>query len=98
MALVFNSKEFLKEIITDFQSLLAFMDKKFGKNYTYGLMFTASSSFVVKETLTLEGTMMYYFILLTNRPYPSGEPTQEDIKYINAVWDGLGYPEKKILQ
>jgi len=97
MALVFNSKEFLKEIITDFQSLLAFMDKKFGKNFTYGLLFTGSSSHIVNETLTLEGTMMYYFILLTKRAYPSGEPTLEDIKYINAVWDGLGYPEKKIL-
>ena len=38
-----------------------------------------------------------YFILLTKRAYPSGEPTLEDIKYINAIWDGLGYPEKKIL-
>ena len=38
MALVFNSKNFVKEIITDFQALLAFMDKKFGKKYTYGLM------------------------------------------------------------
>jgi hypothetical protein len=97
MALVFNSKNFLTEIITDFQALLAFMDKKFGKKYAYGLLYEADVSHVVKETLTLEGTMIYYFILLTKRAYPTGTPTSEDIKYINAVWDGLGYPEKKLV-
>jgi hypothetical protein len=39
--------------------------------------------------------MMFYFIKLTGRPYPT-VPTTEDIKYINAIWDTLGYPEKKI--
>jgi hypothetical protein len=38
---------------------------------------------------------MFYFIKLTKRPYPK-VPTNEDIKYINAIWDTFGYPEKKL--
>jgi len=95
MASIFNEKQFLIEVITDFQSLLAFMDIKFGHKYAFGLMYSAASSHVEENVLTLEGTMMYFFIRLTKRPYPK-IPTSEDIKYINAIWDGLGHPEKKI--
>jgi hypothetical protein len=95
MALVFSEKDFLNEIITDFQALLSFMDVKFGKKYTFGLMYGGSSRREEKQYLNLQGTMMFYFIRLTKRPYPTN-PTSEDIKYINAIWDGLGYPENKI--
>jgi hypothetical protein len=94
MALIFDEKKFLLEVITDFQALLSFMDVKFGKSYTFGLIFGGSSSVVEKSVLTLEGTMMLYFVLITKRPFPK-VPTAQDITYINAIWDGLGYPEKK---
>ena len=71
------------------------MDVRFGKRYTYGLMYAASASQLETNTLTLQGTMLYYFIRLTNRPYPT-IPTSDDIVYINAIWDTLGYPEKKL--
>jgi hypothetical protein len=58
-------------------------------------MYTASASQLETNTLTLHGTMIYYFIRLTNRPYPT-TPTSDDIVYINAIWDTLGYPEKKL--
>ena len=90
-----NEKDFLIEIITDFQALLSFMDNTFGKKYSFGLMYTATSTHVEKQILTLEGTMMFYFIKLTGRPYPK-IPTNDDIKYINAIWDTFGYPEKKL--
>ena len=96
MALVFNAKQFTIDVITDLQALLAFMDIKFGKKYTYGMRYDASGSHTTKESLTLEGTLIYYFVLLTKRPYPTGSPTVDDIKYINAIWDALGYPEKKL--
>ncbi len=96
MALNFNAKQFTIDVITDLQSLLAFMDIKFGKKYTYGLTYSATTGHTTKETLTLEGTLMYYFVLLTKRPYPTGPPTTDDIKYINAIWDALGHPEKKL--
>jgi hypothetical protein len=96
MALIFNPKQFTIDVITDLQSLLSFMDIKFGKRYTYGLRYDASGSHTTKESLTLEGTLMYYFILLTKRPYPTGPLTADDIKYINAIWDALGHPEKKL--
>jgi len=96
MALVFNAKQFTIDVITDLQALLSFMDIKFGKRYAYAIRYDASASHTTKETLTLEGTLMYYFILLTKRPYPTGSPTVDDIKYINAIWDALGYPEKKL--
>jgi len=95
MTSTFNEKDFLIEIITDFQALLSFMDIKFGKKYTFGLLYTATSTREERQTLTLEGTMMLYFIKLTKRPYPT-VPTNEDIKYINAIWDTFGYPEKKL--
>ena len=95
MASIFDEKKFLLEVITDFQALLSFMDVHFGKSYTFGLVFGASSSVVEKTTLTLEGTMMLYFVLITKRSFPT-TPTAQDISYINAIWDGLGYPEKKI--
>lgn len=95
MALVFSSKNFLREVITDFQALLSFMDTRFGKRYAYGLIYSASASQVEDNMLSLQGTMMYYFIRLTNRPYPT-EPTPDDIVYINAIWDTLGHPEKKL--
>lgn len=95
MALLFNAKQFTIDVITDLQALLAFMDTKFGHRYEYGLMYFGSSSYTVNEELTLEGTMIYFFIRLTKRPYPE-TPTPEDIKYINAIWDTLGYPEKKL--
>lgn len=96
MARVFKSKQFVKDVITDFQALLSFMDKKFGHRYDYGLVFAASASQVEANTLTLYGTLMLYFVHLTKRPYPTGTPTAEDIKYINAIWHALGHPEKKL--
>jgi hypothetical protein len=39
--------------------------------------------------------MIYFFIRLTKRAYPD-TPTPDDIKYINAIWDTLGHPEKKL--
>ena len=95
MALVFSSKKFLREVITDFQALLSFMDTRFGKRYAYGLSYSASASQIEDNILSLEGTMMYYFIRLTNRRYPT-VPTPDDIMYINAIWDTLGHPEKKL--
>lgn len=95
MALLFNAKQFTIDVITDLQALLAFMDTKFGHRYAYGLVYLAVSGHTTKESLTLEGTMVYFFIRLTNRPYPE-VPTAEDIKYINAIWDTLGHPEKKL--
>jgi hypothetical protein len=95
MALLFNAKKFTIDVITDLQALLAFMDTKFGHRYDYGLKYFGSSSYTVNEELTLEGTMIYFFVRLTKRPYPE-VPTADDIKYINAIWDTLGYPEKKL--
>jgi hypothetical protein len=95
MASIFDEKKFLLEVITDFQALLSFMDVRFGRAYTFGLIYNASSKVVEQTTLTLEGTMMLYFVLITKRPFPS-TPTAQDISYINAIWEGLGYPEKKI--
>jgi len=95
MALNFNVKKFTIDVITDLQALLAFMDMKFGHKYAYGLRYEASGSHTTKESLTLEGTLIYYFVLLTKRPYPN-TPTADDIKYINAIWDALGHPEKKL--
>jgi hypothetical protein len=95
MTSILNEKNFLIEIITDFQGLLSFMDIKFGQKYAFGLMYNAASTHEEKQYLTLEGTMMLYFIKLTKRPYPK-IPTNEDIKYINAIWDTFGYPEKKL--
>jgi hypothetical protein len=95
MARVFSSKKFLREVITDFQALLSFMDVRFGRRYAYGISYSASAGQVEKNMLTIRGTMIYFFIRLTNRPYPT-TPTSEDIKYINAIWDTLGYPEKKL--
>jgi len=95
MALIFNSKKITSEVITDLEALLAFMDMKFGHKYAYGLMYTGSAGMTVKETLTQHGTLIYFFVLLTKRPYPE-TPTAEDIKYINAIWDGLGHPENKL--
>jgi len=95
MALLFNAKKFTIDVITDLQALLAFMDTKFGKRYAYGLVYPAVAGQTTKESLTLEGTMIYYFIRLTKRPYPE-VPTAEDIEYINAIWDTLGHPEKKL--
>jgi hypothetical protein len=96
MAFIFNSKKFTLEIIDNFQALLSFMDTKFGKRYMYGLSFTASVGQSTKETLTLRGTMIFFFINLTKRPYPTGTPTAEDIVYINAIWDALKHPENKL--
>jgi hypothetical protein len=95
MTSIFNEKDFLIEIITDFQALLSFMDIKFGQKYAFGLLYLATSTQEEKRMLTLEGTMMLYFIKITKRPYPT-VPTNEDILYINAIWDGFGYPEKKL--
>lgn len=95
MASIFDEKKFLLEVITDFQALLSFMDVRFGKSYTFGLIYNASSKVVEKTTLTLEGTMMLYFVAITKRAFPK-IPTAKDIIYINAIWDGLGYPENKI--
>jgi hypothetical protein len=96
MALIFNPKQFTIDVITDLQALLAFMDIKFGKRYAYGIRYDATSGHTTKESLTLEGSLLFYFVLLTKRPYPTGPPTADDIKYINAIWDALGHPEKKL--
>lgn len=64
------------------------MDKTFGHRCDYGLVYAASANQIEGNTLTLYGTLML--------SYPTETPTVEDIKYINAIWDGLGHPEKKL--
>lgn len=96
MALIFSAKQFTIDVITDLQALLSFSSTKFGHQYNYGLVFEGAVGLTVEETLSLEGTLIYFFVLLTKRPYPTSTPTAEDIKYINAIWDTLGYPEKKL--
>jgi len=43
MASIFDEKKFLLEVITDFQALLSFMDVRFGRAYTFGLLFGDTS-------------------------------------------------------
>jgi hypothetical protein len=45
--------------------------------------------------LTVDGYVIYLYKTVFKEPYPS-DPTPEQIEKINAIWEALGQPEKKI--
>lgn len=86
---------FVISIIDSIQKLLIYTNAG-----TYGDIY-ASIVFIdkIKQKevikLTLEGYIVYVYKTAFKEPYPLN-PTLEQIGKINAIWEALGHPEKKI--
>lgn len=69
---------------------------KFGGGVYAPLIFQSRTE--QSETIQLddEGFMIYIYVKAFNESFPSGSKTVEQIQRINAIWDALNKPERKI--
>lgn len=69
---------------------------KFGGGVYAPLVFQSRAE--QQETITLddEGFMVYIYVKAFKESFPSGDKTSEQIQRINAIWDALNKPERKI--
>jgi hypothetical protein len=89
--------KFVISIIDSLQKMLAFMNPgKFGGGVYTPMIFQSRAD--QKETITLDddGFMIYIYVKAFNESFPTEEPTPEQIERINAIWDALNKPERKI--
>lgn len=96
MDLVYE-KTFLRTMISNFAKILAFGDPGyFGKMRSLTVR-RGTSEFLETISLTLQGTMAYYYIFIYREAFPTS-PTPEQQDNINKIWVAMGHPENVVLQ
>lgn len=89
--------KFVIDIIDSISKLLAYVNPgKFGQIVLNYIAFQSKAE--QKETIKLspEGYMIYVYKTAFKEPYPKENLTLLQKQRINAIWDALGHPEKKI--
>lgn len=89
-----NECKFVIEMIDSFEKLLKYNLPTYG-SITSALLYKSSVGSHSKATVTIEGYVSYIYFINYNEKYPEF-PTPEQKEKINAIWDALGHPEKKL--
>jgi hypothetical protein len=89
--------KFVISIVDSLQKMLAFMHPgKFGGGVYTPMVFQSITA--QQETITLDdyGFMIFIYVKAFKEDFPKDDPTPEQIERINAIWDALNKPERKI--
>lgn len=88
--------KFVIDIIDNIKKLLAFVKPgKFGQIVLQYLAFQSKAEQKEKIKLSLEGYVIVLYRKAFKESYPE-YPTPSQKERINAIWDALGHPEKKL--
>lgn len=88
--------KFVIEIIDSLKKLLAYVNPgKFGQMVLNFIVFQSKAEQKDSIKLDLVGYMMLIYKRAFKESFPTN-PTPEQKEKINAIWDALGHPEKKI--
>lgn len=68
---------------------------KFGELYA-SIVFQEKAEQAQTITLDETGYMMFIYVKAFKEAFPKEPYTADQIEKINAIWDALGIPEKKI--
>lgn len=89
-------KTFLREMISDFARILAFnAPGYFGELYSEKV-WKGSSGMEETVSLTLQGTIAYYYIYIYKEAYPTN-PTPAQQANINKLWVEMSHPENVVI-
>lgn len=87
---------FVKEVIDSLNKFLAFMTPDyFGSRVVANIMIPTEANLKEIKTLTLEGTMMAYYIMAFKEAFPTN-PDSLQVTKINQIWQAMGYPQNII--
>ena len=76
--------------------MLAYVNTgKFGNIVLSYIVFESKAEQTETIKLDLNGYVIYIYIKAFNEKFPK-DPTPEQKEKINAIWDAIGHPEKKI--
>ena len=95
----FPEKEckFVLDIVDSLSKLLAFVNPgKFGEIVLNFIAFSGKAQQKETVNLDLDGYVIYIYKKAFKEHFPTENRTQEQIDKINAIWDAIGHPEKKI--
>ena len=67
----------------------------FGNRLVSNIVIPTEASLKEIKTLTLEGTMMAYYIMAFKETFPTN-PDPLQITKINQIWQAMGYPQNII--
>lgn len=88
--------KFVIDIIDGLNNLLKYNLSTYGALVS-ALVYKNTAGQVSDVTLTLDGVIAAAYYVKYNEPYPLyGVKSQLQITRINALWDAIGHPEKKI--
>lgn len=89
--------KFVIDIVDSIQKLLAYVNPgKFGEIILNYIVFQSKVEQTDRIKLSLEGYVIYLYKTAFKETYPHDNPTPLQIERINAIWEALGHPEKKI--
>ncbi len=95
----FPEKEckFVLDIVDSISKLLAYVNPgKFGEIVLKYIAFETKAQQTETVKLDLDGYVIYIYKKAFKKPFPTENRTPEQIEEINAIWDAIGHPEKKI--
>jgi hypothetical protein len=88
--------KFVIEMIDTIKKLLKYVNPgKFGQIVLNFIAFQSKAEQTDTIKLDLNGYVIYIYIKAFKESFPT-DPTPEQKERINAIWDALGHPEKKI--
>jgi hypothetical protein len=89
--------KFVLDIVDSINKLLAFVNPgKFGQIVLRYVAFQSKAEQKDTIKLELDAYVMYIYKKAFKEQFPTENRTQEQIDKINAIWDAIGHPEKKI--
>jgi hypothetical protein len=86
--------KFVIDIIDSIYKLLDYNLNVYG-SLVASLTYTNKAASKNSTTLDLDGYVAVVYFMRYNEPYPKN-PTLQQKYLINAIWEALGHPEKKI--
>lgn len=85
------------DIVDSISKLLAYVNPgKFGQIVLNYIAFQSKAQQKETVNLDLDGYVMYIYKKAFKQYFPKENRTPEQIEKINAIWDAIGHPEKKI--
>jgi hypothetical protein len=89
--------KFVIDIVDSLQKLLAFVNPgKFGEIVLQYIVFKSEAEQTETIKLSLEGYVMYIYVKAFKEAYPLENITELQKERINAIWDAIGHPDKKL--
>lgn len=85
------------DIVDSISKLLAYVNPgKFGEIVLKYIAFETKAQQTETVKLDLDGYVIYIYKKAFKKPFPTENRSPEQIEEINAIWDAIGHPEKKI--